>query len=511
MIKRALVSVSNKEGIVPLCQQLTGMDIEIVSTGGTADRLEERGVKVRTVDNLTGFPEMMDGRLKTLHPKIHGGILAKRDNAEHMQAMQEHGIEPIDLVVVNLYPFAETVMKPGATEDLIVENIDIGGPAMVRAAAKNFKDVAIVVDPTDYPIILEELHTNNSELSLATRARLMQKAFAHTAYYDSMIANYFNKERAFTNQLSFGYSKITDLRYGENPHQKAAFYRDPFINETSIATAEIIQGKQLSYNNIMDADATLRMIRDFTDRPTAVVVKHSNPCGIAQADDINTAFTRAYEADAKSAFGGIIAMNETCTAEIAEYLNKVFVEVVLAPDYTAEALTLFAKKPNVRLLKLGALTPIRHDWETRQIAGGVLVQETNKHNLTAVEMRVVTTTTPNQQQLADLMFAWKVCKHVKSNAVVLVKDDVTVSIGMGQTSRVDAVQQAIWKAGDKAKGCVLASEAFFPFRDSIDEIAPTGVTAIIQPGGSIKDKDVIAAANEHKVPMVFTGVRSFLH
>ncbi|MFA5996083.1 MAG: bifunctional phosphoribosylaminoimidazolecarboxamide formyltransferase/IMP cyclohydrolase [Patescibacteria group bacterium] len=510
MIKRALISVSNKTGLVLFCQQLNKLGVEIVSTGGTAAKLAEQGVPVKTVDELTGWPEMMDGRVKTLHPKIHGGILARRDNPKHVASMQEHNIQPIDLVVVNLYPFAATVQKPNVTEIEAIENIDIGGPALIRAAAKNFKFVGIVVDPADYDNIIKEL-IEQKDLSSATRARLMQKAFAHTAYYDSMISNYFNKAHEFISELTFGYKKIFEPRYGENPHQKAAFYKEPFVKETSITEAKIIQGKELSYNNIMDADATLRMVRDFTNQPTAVVVKHSNPCGIAQANDINTAFKRAYEADSLSAFGGIVGLNEICTKEIAEYLNKVFVEVVLAPDYEPGALELFAKKPKVRLLKLGTLTPVQHLWEVRQIAGGLLVQETNKHQLVRSDMKVVTTTAPSEEQLADLLFAWKVAKHVKSNSVVLVKDLLTVSIGMGQTSRVDAVKQALWKAGEKAKGTILASEAYFPFRDSIDEIAKTGVGAIIQPGGSIKDNIVIEAANEHKIPMVFTGVRAFLH
>lgn len=510
MIKRALLSVSNKTGLDEFARDLSELGIEIVSTGGTAKRLAEAGLNVRAIDDLTGFPEMMDGRVKTLHPKVHGGILAVRDKVEHMASVEEHGIELIDLVVVNLYPFAEVARRPDATQEQLIENIDIGGPAMVRSAAKNYKYVAIVVDPADYPIILSELKETKA-LSEETRYNLMQKAFAHTAAYDTMIAQHMNRKHAFTKELSFGYQKIDELRYGENPHQAAAFYRDPLINETSIATAEIIQGKQLSYNNIMDADATLRMVRDFTEAPTAVVVKHTNPCGIAQADDIDTAFTKAYQADPLSAFGGIVALNQTCTAKIAEFLNTVFVEVVLAPDFEPEALTLFAKKSKVRLLRLGALTPVKHDWEIRQVAGGLLVQETNKNNVTKAEVKVVTTTAPTAAQLDDLMFAWKVSKHVKSNSVVLVKDRVTVSIGMGQTSRVDAVKQALWKAGDRAKGTMLASEAFFPFRDSIDQIAPQGVAAIIQPGGSIKDADVITAANEHNIPMVFTGVRAFLH
>lgn len=509
MIKRALISVSNKEGIEELGRQLHELGVEIISTGGTARRLEEAGVPVRGIQNFTGFPEMMNGRVKTLHPKVHGAILADRDNAEHVQAMQEQHIEPIDLVVVNLYPFEETVQKTDVSQEEAIENIDIGGPTMVRSAAKNYKHVGVVVDPLDYAQVIDELK-QGSELSQETKYYLMQKAFSHTAYYDSLISNYMNRTHAFTDELSFGYKKIADMRYGENPHQTAAFYQEPLIHETSIATADIIQGMQLSYNNIMDADAALRAVKEFT-QPACVVVKHGNPCGVSVDSDISKAFTQAFEADSMSAFGGIVALNRTCTKTIAEYLSKIFIEIVLAPDYEPEALELFAKKKKVRILNVGEITSADKLWETKKVVGGLLVQDVNKHQVTAKDLTIATDNKPTDQQIDDLLFAWKVCKHVKSNAIVLVKDGVTVGIGAGQMSRIDATKMALWKAEGNVKGAVLASDAFFPFRDTIDAVAPAGITAIIQPGGSIKDVEVIDAANEHGMTMVMTGHRAFLH
>ena len=481
MITRALISVSNKEGVEQLAQQLHALGVEIVSTGGTAKVIEQAGVPVRLIDDLTGFPEMMDGRVKTLHPKVHGALLAVRDNAEHMASVEEHNIELIDLVVVNLYPFEATV-NSGAEHNQIVENIDIGGPSMVRSAAKNYASVGVVTDPADYTTVITELKTNGA-LSDDTRYNFMQKAFEHTARYDAMIATYMNKGKALTKELSFGYEKVADLRYGENPHQAAAFYKEPFIVETSIANAEIIQGKQLSYNNIMDADAALRMVKEFA-APAAVVVKHANPAGIATHDDINVAFNRAFECDSMSAFGGIVALNRTCTKEIAEYLSKVFIEIVLAPDFDEAALELFAPKKKVRLLRLGEIKVAEKLFETRKVAGGVLVQDVNKHQVAKEDLEVVTTTVPTQDQLTDLEFAWKVVKHVKSNAIVLVKDGATIGIGAGQMSRIDATRMALMKASSVAKamedkqdpeyqrrslkGAVLASDAFFPFPDTIE-------------------------------------------
>ncbi|MFA6474949.1 MAG: bifunctional phosphoribosylaminoimidazolecarboxamide formyltransferase/IMP cyclohydrolase [Patescibacteria group bacterium] len=500
MIKRALVSVSDKTGIEELARELIELGVEIVSTGGTAKRLADAGVTVRTIDDLTGFPEMMDGRVKTLHPNVHGGILAVRDNPVHMAAAKEHHIEMIDLVVVNLYPFES---KPS------IENIDIGGPAMVRSAAKNYHDVIVVVDPLDYSIVLDELKQNQT-VSEQTRYYLMQKAFAHTGYYDSMIANYMNQTRVFTTELSFGYRKVANLRYGENPHQAAAYYAEPLFHGSSIVQADILQGKQLSYNNIMDADAALRLIVEF-HQPAAAIIKHTNPCGTAVADNITTAFTKAYETDSLSAFGGVVALNRTCTVEIAELLSKVFVEIILAPDFEDKAVEVMNKKPNVRLLKLGALTPPDGTWETRKILGGALVQDTDTKIITEHNLSFVTDNKPTKEQVSDLLFAWTVCKHVKSNAIVLAQNGVTLGVGAGQMSRIEAVNIALQKAGDKTQGAVLASDAFFPFRDSVDALAKAGVSAIIQPGGSVKDLAVIEAANEHNIAMVFTGHRAFLH
>lgn len=509
MIKRALVSVSDKTGIEELCRELIELGVEIVSTGGTAKRLSDAGVAVRTIDEFTGFPEMMDGRVKTLHPNVHGGILALRDNKNHMASVKEHGIELIDLVVVNLYPFEATASKDNVTHKEVVENIDIGGPAMVRSAAKNYLQVGVVVDPQDYPNVIDELKRSH-DLAQETRYYLMQKAFAHTGFYDSMIANYMNRTKVFTDELSFGFRKVASLRYGENPHQAAAYYAEPLSPVSSVVNADILQGKQLSYNNIMDADAALRIVLEF-DQPAATVIKHTNPCGTAIAEDITTAFTKAYEADAKSAFGGVIALNRTCTKAIAEYLSKQFVEIVLAPDFEDEAVAALAAKPNVRLLKLGTLKPAVPVWESRKILGGVLVQELDTKTIGAADLNIVTDLKPTKQQLPDLLFAWAVCKHVKSNAIVVVKDGVTLGVGAGQMSRIDSVEIALKKAGEGAKGAVLASDAFFPFRDSVEAIAQAGIAAIIQPGGSVRDADVIIAANEFKIPMVFTGFRAFWH
>lgn len=500
MIKRALVSVSDKTGIEEFCRELQALGVEIVSTGGTAKRLETAGIHVRSIDNLTGFPEMMDGRVKTLHPMVHGGILAVRNKPEHMASVQEHNIELIDLVVVNLYPFES---KPG------IENIDIGGPAMVRSAAKNFQDVGVVVDPLDYPSILDALREEH-DLSIEMRHYLMQKAFAHTGYYDSMIANYMNETRVFTDEISFGFRKVASLRYGENPHQAAAYYAEPLSTVSSIVKAEMLQGKQLSYNNIMDADAALRIVLEF-DQPAATIIKHTNPCGTAIAEDITTAFTRAYEADSISAFGGIVALNRTCTKEIAEALSKKFVEIILAPDFEDAAVEVMSAKPNVRLLKLGALQAPTTTWESRKILGGVLLQETDTKVIKEADVMAVTDTKPDAAALKEMLFAWTVCKHVKSNAIVVVKDGVTLGVGAGQMSRIDSVSIALEKAGEAAKGAYLASDAFFPFRDSIEALAAAGIAGIIQPGGSKNDPDVIAACNEHNLPMVFTGYRSFLH
>ncbi len=507
-IKTALISVSNKKGIVELAQGLVDLGWEIISTGGTAQKLTEAGIKVTPIDEVTGFPEMMDGRVKTLHPKIHGGLLALRDNEEHMQAVQEHDIKLIDLVIVNLYPFEETIKKENVKLEDAIENIDIGGPTMIRSAAKNYQHVGVVVDPEDYSKILEELK-DKKELSLKTKEYLAQKVFLHTAYYDSLIANYLNKEK-FPEKLSLGYKKAFDLRYGENPHQKAAFYQEAICPETCIAQAKVLQGKQLSYNNIMDADAALNIIKDFSE-PACAVIKHTNPCGCSTNENIIVAFQKAYAADSMSAFGSIIALNRECNEEIAQEISKVFVEIVLAPKFSPQALKILSKKKNLRLLEISDISKVDDLIETRKVVGGVLVQDMDRLQITKEDLKVVTEAQPSDEEIEEMLFAWKTIKHVKSNAILLTKDKTTVGLGAGQVSRVDAVDLAIKKAGDNITSCVLASDAFFPFRDSIDKIAEVGIKLIIQPGGSIKDEEVIQACNEHGIAMVFTGSRCFKH
>jgi phosphoribosylaminoimidazolecarboxamide formyltransferase / IMP cyclohydrolase len=507
-MKTALISVSNKEGIVELAQSLVDLGVEIISTGGTYKKLEEAGVKVTLIDEVTGWPEMMDGRVKTLHPKIHGGLLALRDNEEHMQAVKEHGIKLIDLVIVNLYPFEETIKKENVKLEEAIENIDIGGPTMIRSAAKNYKHVGVVVDPEDYEKVLTELK-EKKELSLETKEYLAQKVFSHTAHYDSLIANYLNKEES-PEKLTLGYEKVSDLRYGENPHQKAAFYQEAICPETCIAQAKVLQGKQLSYNNIMDADAALNIIRDFKE-PACVVIKHTNPCGCSTNENIVEAFQKAYAVDSMSAFGSIIALNRECNQEIAEEISKVFVEIVMAPKFSPEALEFLSKKKNLRLLEVGEINRTENLTETRKVVGGLLVQDIDRLEIKKDDLKIVTEIKPTEEEIEEMLFAWKTIKHVKSNAILLTKDKTTVGLGAGQVSRVDAVDLAIKKAGDNLKGCVLASDAFFPFRDSIDKIAEVGIKLIIQPGGSIKDKEVIQACNEHGIAMVFTGNRCFKH
>ena len=500
MIKRALISVSNKNGIIEFSRELEKLRVEIISTGGTAKTLQEAGIKVKSIDEVTGFPEMMDGRLKTLHPKVHGGILAIRDNEKHMQSAKEHGIEMIDLVIVNLYPFES---KPG------IENIDIGGPTMVRAAAKNHQYVAVVVDPKDYTQIIQELK-DQGNVSLETKKYLAQKAFAHTGCYDSLIANWLNKENKFTAEITFGYKKAYAMRYGENPHQAACFYIEPNIPEPCIATAKVLQGKQLSYNNIMDADAALNVVRDFTE-PACVVIKHANPCGASTDKDITKAFKQAYNADSLSAFGGVIALNRECNKEIAEEISKVFAEIVISTKFSSEALEILAKKKNLRLLEVGELKRVEKIRDMRKVVGGLLIQDLDRLIITEKDLKVVTKIKPTAEQIKEMLFAWKVIKYVKSNAILLTKDNTTVGVGCGQVSRVDATDIAIKKTGANITGCVLASDAFFPFRDSIDKIASLGIKAIIQPGGSVRDAEVIKACDEAGIAMVFTGHRAFKH
>lgn len=506
-IKRALISVSDKAGIVEFARELAELNIEIISTGGTSQLLREAGITVRDVSDLTGFPEMMAGRLKTLHPLVHGGILGLRD--EHAKEAESHHIQWIDLVVVNLYPFAATIKKPNVSFNEAIENIDIGGPTMIRAAAKNMGWVGVVIDPADYAKMVTELRDNKG-LSFATRQQLAVKAFTHTAEYDAVIQTYLQQNltpEKFPAHIALHLEKYADLRYGENPHQSACAYRFS-ESATGILAAHQHQGKQLSYNNIADADAAMACVREFS-QPACVVVKHANPCGVAVADTIEEAFERAFNADKVSAFGGIIALNRPCDKNIATAIANVFVEVIVAPAYTPEALTLLATKPNLRVLELNLATDNQREFKF--IDGGLLIQDKDVTTVADQDLQVVTTLKPSPTEMATMLFAWRVLKHIKSNAILLAKADATVGIGAGQVSRIDAVELAIHKAGQNLRDTILASDAFFPFRDSIDRIANTGIRAVIQPGGSVKDAEVITACNEHGIAMVFTGKRCFKH
>ena len=513
--RRALLSVSDKTGLVEFARGLAAQGIELLSTGGTHRLLQDNGVAAREVSEVTGFPEIMDGRVKTLHPKIHGGILGRRGTDDAVMA--QHGIEPIDLVVVNLYPFAQTVARPGCTRDEAIENIDIGGPAMVRAAAKNHAHVAIVVDPADYGRVLDAAR---ADLGEALRAELATKAFAHTAAYDAMVAGYLGSGAgtvaAFPAALALSFEKRLDLRYGENPHQRGAFYAERPAPAGTVAAARQLQGKALSYNNIADADAALECVKQFT-KPACVIVKHANPCGVAVSPDgIGQAYDRAYRTDPTSAFGGIIAFNRALdAATLKAILDRQFVEVVIAPAIPAEVATLAASKPNVRLLETGAWpeTPAAF-LDYKRVAGGLLVQDADLAVVRPDALKVVTQRAPTEAQLHDLVFAWKVVKFVKSNAIVYAKDRQTIGVGAGQMSRVYSARIAGIKAADEkleVRGSVMASDAFFPFRDTVDAAAEAGITAIIQPGGSMRDPEVIAAADAHGLAMVFTGIRHFRH
>jgi phosphoribosylaminoimidazolecarboxamide formyltransferase/IMP cyclohydrolase len=514
---RALISVSDKTGVVEFCRGLADLGIEILSSGGTARLLAENGVAAVEVSQYTGFPEMMGGRIKTLHPKIHGGILGRRGLDE--KAMAEHGIGPIDLVAVNLYPFEATVAQPGCTLAEAIENIDIGGPTLIRAAAKNHDAVGVVVDPADYPEVLRELQANGGALSAATRLRLALKSFRYTAAYDASISVYLAQIEggaAFSDPLVLRFRDAQTLRYGENPHQRAAFYREPGAAAGTVATARQLQGKELSYNNIADADAALECVKHFPDLPACVIVKHANPCGAAQDQNPLAAYERAYATDPTSAFGGIIAFNRELDAETARAIvGRQFVEVILAPAVGPEALAVLAGKANVRVLETGAWPSVpAPEWDYKRVAGGLLVQDRDLGAIDRAALKVVTRRAPTEAELTDLLFAWSVAKFVKSNAIVYAKDRQTVGVGAGQMSRVYSARIAAIKAGDvglKVAGSVVASDAFFPFRDGVDSAAEAGVTAVIQPGGSVRDAEVIAAADEHGLAMVFTGMRHFRH
>ncbi|QSA96832.1 bifunctional phosphoribosylaminoimidazolecarboxamide formyltransferase/IMP cyclohydrolase [Methylococcus sp. EFPC2] len=517
-ITRALLSVSDKTGIVELARILSAQGVDILSSGGTAKLLKAEGIDATEVSDYTGFPEMMDGRVKTLHPKIHGGILGRRGVDEGVMA--EHGIRPIDLVVVNLYPFEATVARPDCSLNDAIENIDIGGPALIRAAAKNHDAVAVVVDPADYTALLEELQAGKGSLGLTTRFRLAAKAYAHTSRYDAAVADYLGArvENApvFPAHLNLRFEQAQALRYGENPHQSAAFYVESQAPAGSIAAARQLQGKELSYNNIADADAALECVKSFDDAPACVIVKHANPCGIAQGANLLEAYDRAYATDPTSAFGGIIAFNQPLDAATAKTIvDRQFVEVIIAPGYAADALPILAAKANVRVLDTGAWPAApKGAWDFKRVNGGLLVQDRDEGRIARADLKIVTKRAPTDDEIADLLFAWKAVKFVKSNAMVYAKNRQTVGIGAGQMSRVYSARIAAIKAADEGlqiKGSVVASDAFFPFRDGLDSAAAVGVTAVIQPGGSVRDPEVIAAADEHGLAMVFTGMRHFRH
>ena len=513
-VKRALISVSDKNGIVEFAEELISLNIEIISTGGTYRLLKEKGLNVKEAAEVTGFQEMLDGRVKTLHPKIHAGILARRDVKEHMDAIKKAGIGTIDMVVVNLYPFKETVLRKDVKFEDIVENIDIGGPSMIRAAAKNYTSVAVLTDPSQYPAVLEQLKASGS-LDEGLLSKLMAEAFIVTANYDAMIAKIMHREfcEGFPSSVPIPSEKVMDLRYGENPNQKAAFYRDPFTPGTTVARSEQLHGKELSFNNILDLDKSLDIAMDF-ERPTAVVMKHTNPCGLASADNIYDAFVTSYAVDPLSAFGCVICLNRECDLRTAEEISKYFVEAVIAPGFENAALEILTKKKNIRLLRTNApIAPSRRFRENKvkKVQGGLLVQTDEDVPIDPKKLTVVTKRAPTEEELKALGFAWKLAKHVTSNAVVYVKGERAVGIGAGQMSRVDSAMIARVKGGEGTKGSVMASDAFFPFRDGVDEAAKAGVTAIIQPGGSIRDQEVIDAANEHGMAMVFTGCRVFRH
>ena len=519
MIKRALISLSDKTGIVEFARELASFGVEILSTGGTAALLRREGISVKDVSEFTGFPEMLDGRVKTLHPKVHGGLLGMRDNPEHVAKMREHGIDPIDLVVVNLYPFEATVARADCTLEEAIENIDIGGPTMLRSAAKNNRDVTVLTDPADYPAVLAEMKASGGAVSRETNFRLAVKVYQKTAAYDGAISNWLGKRvdeesSDFPPTLTLQFKRTETMRYGENPHQKAAFYVEQQVEEASISTARQLQGKQLSYNNIADTDAALECVKQFDEGPACVIVKHANPCGVALGKDLLEAYDRAFSTDPESAFGGIIAFNRELDAATARAIvERQFVEVIIAPAVSFEASEVVAAKKNVRLLECGQW-PARpgQRLDFKRVNGGLLVQDADL-DLHA-DLRVVTKRQPTETEMEDLLFTWRVAKFVKSNAIVYGRDGMTIGVGAGQMSRVNSARIAVIKAehaGLQVKGSVMASDAFFPFRDGLDNAAEAGVTAVIQPGGSIRDEEVIAAADEHGIAMVFTGMRHFRH
>ena len=520
-IERALISVSDKTAVAEIAHQLVKRGVEIISTGGTAKLLKAEGVPITLIDDYTGFPEMLNGRVKTLHPKVHAGLLALRDNPEHQKTMEEHELPYIDLVIVNLYPFEQTITKENVKFEDAIENIDIGGPTMLRSAAKNFRDVTVIIDPADYKKLHEEMEANDGAVSYEFNKLCAQKVFASTSFYDSLIANYLEENTEGTEMFpptrSFGYRKVQDLRYGENPHQKAAFYKEVVQTEPCVTMCKQLHGKELSYNNFIDVDGALELVKEFTE-PTAIVVKHTNPCGAACAESICDAYIAARATDPVSAFGSVLAFNRTVDQATAEEISKTFVEAVIAPEFSPDALEILQKKKNIRLLLLEGLKNWVEEKEhnqtgfyTRKVVGGLLVQERDTKMVTPDELKCVTKRQPTDEELKSLMFAWKCVKHVKSNAIVYARGTELVGVGAGQMSRVDSAKIGVMKAQKEIKGSIMASDAFFPFRDGIDAAAEAGITAIIEPGGSIRDEEVIAAADEANIAMVFTGMRHFKH
>lgn len=516
---RALISVSDKTGIVELAKELVSLGVEIISTGGTYNKLTAAGIPAMEISELTGFPECLDGRVKTLHPVVHAGLLAMRSKPEHMKQLEDLNIETIDMVVVNLYPFKATILKDGVTRAEAVENIDIGGPTMLRSAAKNYQDVTVVVDPADYGKVLEELKTEGT-VSLDTKFYLMQKVFMHTSNYDTMIADYLKKQRndtSFPETLTMTFEKVQDMRYGENPHQKAAFYREVGKKKGSLVDAVQLNGKELSFNNINDTNGALELLKEFTE-PTVVACKHGNPCGVGSADTIMEAWTKAFEADKVSIFGGIVVVNRPVTAELAAELKKIFLEVIVAPEYDPEALALLQTKKNLRVLQLEDISVPQPEtaYDMKKVNGGLIVQTIDSKLLVEDDLKVVTEKAPTPEQMEDLRFAWKIVKFVKSNGIAVAKNKQSVGIGPGQVNRIWAAKQCFEHAAeligeDAAKGAVLASDAFFPFDDCVEAAHEAGITAIIQPGGSIRDQDSIDKCNEYGIAMVFTGMRHFKH
>ncbi|MBE5816702.1 MAG: bifunctional phosphoribosylaminoimidazolecarboxamide formyltransferase/IMP cyclohydrolase [Clostridiales bacterium] len=513
--RRAIISVSDKTGIVELAKELAQYSVEIVSTGGTAKTLTEAGLEVTAVSDITGFPECLDGRVKTLHPKIHGGILAMRSNKEHMEQIKSLDITPVDFIIINLYPFRKTILKEGVTREEAIENIDIGGPSMLRAAAKNWQDVVVLVDPADYPKVLSELK-ENGEVSLETKLYLSAKVFEHTANYDAMIAEYMRAQvptyAEYPELLTLTYEKVQEMRYGENPHQSAAFYREINAPACSLSNAKQLHGKEISYNNINDTNGALDLLREF-DEPTIVAVKHANPCGVGSADTIYEAYMKAYESDPVSIFGGIVASNREIDAQTATEMSKIFLEIVIAPSFTPEALEILTQKKNIRVMVNENISkkPEKPIWDMKKVVGGMLVQGYNDKLLIEEDLKVVTDRAPTAEEMESLKFMWKIVKHTKSNGIAIGKDKQSLGIGPGQVNRVWATTGAIERSGDKVKGAVLASDAFFPFSDCVEAAAAAGITAIIQPGGSIRDEESIAACNKYGIAMVFTGMRHFKH